>query len=392
MWNHLRAVLACLALAGCGVLSNTSIGPAEIANARAASGNDVAADAEALVRPLVTEGRTPGVVVGVLAPDGSTRFFGYGVTDHASGTTPDADTLFAVGSLSKGFVAAATASLVNEGRLGWADTLATRLRDAGGFSPDARRVTLRQLASHTAGMPRQPVDPFTMLLFARYLVTGENFYGHLNRFYAYDYLRNFEADRPGEQHYSNIGYGILAEVLAQATGLSAEALVQQRVIQPLGLRCTGYVPADLPCQAHRAMGHAGDQPALIRRGNPAPDWQFTNLMRPSAGLHSTARDLLALAAAHLRPGASPLHAALAENARPHAEGTGEAVANAWFVEQVAGVPVTFQVGFVAGYSGYIGLDTTHGSAVVILQNSFNGDLRPGHLLLLRMAQRAGPPA
>jgi CubicO group peptidase (beta-lactamase class C family) len=377
-----------LALAGCGVLSDTAIGPAQLATAQAAVQADAQADAEAVIRPLVTNGTTPGVVVGILAADGTTHFFGYGVADHASGRTPGPDTLFAVGSLSKVFVAAATATLVQEGRLRWDATLPDLAPGYTSFSPDARQVTLLQLASHTAGMPRQPLDPYTALLFARYLATGRNFYGHLTRNYAQDYLAGFVADRPGEQHYSNIGYGILSDLVALRTGQRMEALIEQRVIQPLGLRCTGYVEAALPCFGERASGHAGDQPAMIGRGKPAPDWSFTALMQPSAGLHSTARDLLTMAAAHLPPASPGLHAVLVGNTVPRRTATGEEAAIAWFNEAVDGHKLTFGVGFVAGFSSYVGLDLEHRTAVVVLQNSFNWDLRAGHLLLLRMAYRA----
>ena len=387
-WRAALWLGCALALAGCGVLSDTAIGPAELDAARAARHADAQADAEALIRPLVTTGITPGAVVGILSADGQTHFFGYGVTDRTSGATPGADTLFAVGSLSKAFVGAATAVLVQEGRLSWDATLPALAPGYTGFSADARQVTLHQLASHTAGMPRQPLDPFTALLFARYLVNGRAFYGHLDRSYAQDYLAGFVADRPGEQHYSNIGYGILSDVVGLHQGQPMEALVESRVIRPLGLRCTGYQAAALPCFGQRASGHAGDQPALIRRGDPAPDWGFTALMRPSAGLHATARDLLTLAAAHLPPATDALRGALAGNTARRRTATGEEVATSWFTETVGGHLLHFQVGFVAGYSSYIGLDLAHGTAAVVLQNSFNWDLRAGHLLLLRMALRA----
>ncbi len=381
-----------LALCGCGVLSETGISAAQLSAARAAAQDDAhadaRADAEAVIRPLVATGITPGAVVGILAADGGTHFFGYGVTDHASGRTPGADTLFAVGSLSKAFVAGATAALVRQGRLRWDETLPELAPGYTSFSADARQVTAWQLASHTAGMPRQPVDPFTALLFARYLATGQNFYGHLDRTYARDYLAGFVADRPGEQHYSNIGYGILSELVGLRAGESMAALVRRHMVVPLGLRCTGYDAAALPCFADRAAGHAGDQPALLRRGAPAPDWRFTPLMLASAGLHSTARDLLAMAAAHLPPAPDALRETLAGNTRPHRTPVGQEAAVSWFTEEVEGRRLTFQVGFVAGYSSYVGLDLAHGSAVVVLQNSFNWDLRAGHLLLLRMALRA----
>jgi CubicO group peptidase (beta-lactamase class C family) len=99
-------LLCCLSLPGCGVLSNTEPQPSEIARFASARGRDLQADADELIRPLVEHGHTPGVVAGILLPDGSMRFFGYGVTIRNGVVRPDGDTLFAVGSLSKGFLAA----------------------------------------------------------------------------------------------------------------------------------------------------------------------------------------------------------------------------------------------------------------------------------------------
>jgi hypothetical protein len=63
----------------------------------------------------------------------------------------------------------------------------------------------------------------------------------------------------------------------------------------------------------------------------------------------------------------------------------EAPAIAWIVDDIHGQQITYQVGLVAGYSSYLGLDSRHKTAVVVLQNSFNWSNSIGHRLLLRMA-------
>lgn len=384
------AFQCCLSLLGCGVLSNTDPQPSEIARYGSARGRDLQSDADELVRPLVEHGHTPGVVAGILLPDGSMRFFGYGVTSRNGVVRPDGDTLFAVGSLSKGFLAAELALLVGEGVLTWDDTIAGLAPGSAKLSDDAKQVTLLQLATHTAGMPRQPLDLRTLELFVRYLFTGESFYGHFDRDYVMNYLATFSADRRGEPQYSNIGYGILGHLLTLRTGQPVEASVEQHVIRPLGLRCTGYAPENLPCYATRAHGYAGDQPKFILRGDPTPDWQFNDVMRASAGLHSTARDLLTMAAAHMNGADTQLHAALAGNAIGRPVGGSKMATVAWSSQKFEDRTITYQVGLVAGYTSYIGLDIANRTAVVILQNSFNWDLRAGHLLLLRTVPPARP--
>lgn len=73
------------------------------------------------------------------------------MTDAKNRYPITADTLFALGSLSKGTTAEAIALLVNEGRLHWDDTL---LPPGTPLSDDAKRITLLQLVTHTSGLPR----------------------------------------------------------------------------------------------------------------------------------------------------------------------------------------------------------------------------------------------
>ncbi|WP_205119352.1 serine hydrolase domain-containing protein [Paramagnetospirillum kuznetsovii] len=376
-------LLAALLPSACGSLSTTELDSGQIAALGQAPAAPVQIEIDTLARPMVESGYTPGLVVGVLLPDGTTRFAGYGVTDQDSGRRPDADTLFAIGSLSKGFLAALTAQLVEQGVLSWDETLPALLPPGTPLSEDARRITLRQLATHTSGLPRQPITLRMLRYFVEYLFDGENFYRHFNAATVFDYLAEVEIDEPGQPQYSNIGYALLGHAVERRTGRSLEDLLEDRLARPLGLACTGYLPEALPCHAQRAFGHAGDQPKFIARGKPAPDWRFTPLMRGSAALSSTARDLLRFAAAHLNERDS----ALAANLRVQVPRDKEAAATAWVVDRLDGHAITYQIGIVAGYTSYMGLDLERKTAVVVLQNAFNWDNSLGHKLLLRLAVR-----
>ena len=199
-----------------------------------------------------------------------------------------------------------------------------------------------------------------------------------------DYLADFKADNAGQPRYSNIGYGLLGTVLELRTGQSVDALLEQKIIKPLELKCTGYNPDTLPCAATRAHGYAGDEPMFIPRGDAVPDWQFTPLMRGSAALHSTARDLLTFASAHIWNQEDHLNTVLASNMQIRFPRAKEAAAVAWVVDDVEGEPITYQIGIVAGYTSYIGIDAAHKTAVVVMQNSFNWDNTVGHKLLLNL--------
>jgi CubicO group peptidase (beta-lactamase class C family) len=362
----------------------------EIVAASMPDSRDLRAVVDSLVSPMIETGHTPGLVVGVLLPDGSMRFFGYGVADQISRREPDGDTLFAVGSVSKGFLAGITAMLVDEGVLSWDDTLESLLPPNIPLSPDAKDITLLQLATHTSGLPRQPITLRTLRYFIEYLFDGESFYRHFDTAYVRDYLADFRADEKGQPHYSNLGYGILGWILQLKTGKSLDELLAQTITGPLGLTCTGYEPSTLPCYPTRAHGYAGDQPEFIGRGHPTPDWQFTDLMRGAAAVSSTAKNLLTFASAHLASPDTRLNTVLASNLQVRFPRPKRAAAVAWFVDEIADQPITFQIGLVAGYTSYLGVDVAHRTAVVVLQNSFNWSNTIGHSVLLRLPHLTDP--
>jgi CubicO group peptidase (beta-lactamase class C family) len=387
---HFFCCVTCALLSACGTLSSVGVDPIDLEPKAYSVSENLQAEVDSLVKPLIAQGQTPGMVVGVLLPDGRSQFFGYGTIDASTTTAPDAQTLFAIGSLSKGFLGGMTEVLVDDGVLSWDQTLAELLPPETKLSEDARKITLLQLATHTSGLPRQVFNTTTFQQFLGYLFTGESFYRQFDQKFILDYLAGFEADAEPGPKYSNIGYGLIGYILELHTGLSVDELLQHKLIQPLGLRCTGYAPEKLPCAHSRARGHAGDQPKFIRRGEAVPDWQFTRFMRGSAGLYSNASDLLTFARAHLqgRPqeNAGRLNAALADALQVRFQRPREAAAVAWVADDIAGQRITYQIGIVAGYTSYIGVDAERGIAVVVLQNSFNWGNSIGHKLLLRLAK------
>ncbi len=378
--------IVALVLSACGTLSRLPLDADDQAAQRLARSDDLATEVDAMARPLVDEGQTPGILVGILRADGSRQFFQYGVADKASGAPLGPDTLFAVGSLSKGFLAEITAGLVQEGALHWDDTLGQLLPAGARLSADARKITLQQLATHTSGLPRQPMTPRMLLYFGEYLLDGHSFYRNLDQDYILGYLADFRAPGKPEIQYSNIGYGLLTFIVEHRTGKTVDVLLEEKLKQPLGLHSTTYEPDQLEGYALRARGYAGDQPKFIRRGQPVPDWRFTPAMRGGAALYTTAQDLLTYAAAHLHAPADPrLAAALQDSLTPRLSQGNESAALAWTIEDVGGHQIVYQVGLVAGYSSYIGLDLKSKVAVVVLQNSFNWT-SIGHRLITRMAR------
>src|SRR5690348_45953 len=78
---------------------------------------------------------------------------GYGLADRERGTAIGPETPFFVGSLAKQFTAAAILRLAADGRLALSDSLGAFF---AGAPADKRGITVRQLLSHTSGLPYLP--------------------------------------------------------------------------------------------------------------------------------------------------------------------------------------------------------------------------------------------
>ncbi len=377
-----------LALAqGCAVLTHTDSVSTDAEVSRYARSEDLRAEVDSLAQPLIDAGQVPGIVVGVLMPDRSRQFFSYGIRDQASRAGPDGQTILPIGSVSKGFVGAIAAQLVQAGALSWDDTLAKHLPVGTPLSRDAQKITLIQLASHTAGLPRQPNPPRLGVYLLQYFFTGANFYRNLDRNCLMHYLSGFKAPDPIRPQSSNIGFAYLSYAMELQTGKSDDELLEELILKPLGLHQTGYDLERLTGWSNHAQGHAGDQPQFIRRGKPLRPWRFTQALRSSVGLYTSADDLLTFAGAYLHGSGDPRRdAALKDTLQRRADPPPFTAAVAWTLDDFDGRTVAYQTGVAEGFACYLGLDMDRKTAVVVLQNGLNWTDHIGHKLLLRMSR------
>lgn len=344
------------------------------------------------INPMIVqymqEKKVSGMVVAVIQHNGPVEFHCYGITDDRNRYSVTSDTLFALGSLSKGVSAEVATVLVNQGMLNWSDTLEVLLPQGTPLSADARKITLLQLVTHTSGLPRQPMDLLTLENLLRYLSTGENFYAQLDEDSVLDYLADFTAPDARVPQYSNIGFSLLGYILQRRTGETIQSLAQRLIFQPLAMNNSSFTPKQLRNYPQRALGHAGDQPKFITRGELTPDWTFRRNMVGAASLYSSARDLAVYLRAHIAPtGNAELDRAFADVSHTWFYRQKEAANIAWVSDNYSTQTITYQVGYIGGYSSYIGFDKQHQNAVVVLQNSFNWSNYLGHTILRKLAEQ-----
>ncbi|WP_034492534.1 D-alanyl-D-alanine-carboxypeptidase/endopeptidase AmpH [Afifella pfennigii] len=226
---------------------------------------------------LFLETKVPGLVIGAVR-GGDTAVAGFGSIAEGSDKAPDGDTLMRVGSVSKVFTGAVLASLVADGTVGFTDPLQEHLGpDVSVPQMDGQPIRLIDLATHTSGLPREvereqgPADdPFATLTERAYIeALGSG-------------PQLFAAGTGGL--YSNFGFDMLALALGSAAAKPYEALLAERVLQPIGLADTMLAPS--ASDRDRLMqGHDFD-------GSPLPDVPNTSVMAGASGIYSTTNDIL----------------------------------------------------------------------------------------------------
>jgi len=146
-------------------------------------------------------------------------------------------------SMSKTITAAATLMLIERGRLGIDDPIAKYLS----WQPYGDEVTVRQLLSHTAGIPN-PIP----LRWAHPMNMASDFDEHAA---LREVVRRHPrcSARPGARFaYSNIGYWLLGAVIEELTGEAFSAHVESQVFAPLGLSSRDLAYAIVDPATHAA--------------------------------------------------------------------------------------------------------------------------------------------
>ncbi|MEU3543152.1 serine hydrolase domain-containing protein [Streptomyces paromomycinus] len=222
---------------------------------------------------------------------GQRSFLVRGSTAREGGVPVEPSTRFEIGSLSKTFTALLFAEQTARGEVGHHDPAARHLPAGTCVPVRGTDITLTHLATHTSGLPRLPPG----LLRSGIRRLPSNPYASFTRA---DVLRALARtrlrSRPGTRvRYSNFGVGLLGHALCGAAGgLPYEDLLAARVLRPLGLHDTSATAGPPP---------GGTQVTGYGHGRPRPPFAVPGL--PGAGaVRSSARDLLTVAEALIRPG------------------------------------------------------------------------------------------
>jgi D-alanyl-D-alanine-carboxypeptidase/D-alanyl-D-alanine-endopeptidase len=197
----------------------------------------------------------------------------YGETSPGSRVRPDSNSLIRLCSISKVLAADLLMKLANEGKVALTDPL-QRFAPPNAIVPKGAggtEITLRDLATHTAGLPRE-VSSYPAKT-PHFTFPDETF--------RWTWLpKQRLLTRPGTAAlYSNIGFDLLGDALARAANKTYAQLLEERIVRPLGLRDTTLSPTTEQCG--RLLQGSRDE-------GPCTDTQASGA---SGGVYSTGADM-----------------------------------------------------------------------------------------------------
>ncbi len=290
---------------------------------------------------------------------------GYGVRRAGTAEPVDADTPFAIGSVSKQFACAAALTLADEGKLAMTDRVAKYYPALSG----AAEIELADLGAHTAGyrdyypldyVDRRMTAPIAPdELIARYAGLPLDF-----------------APR-SRASYSNTGFVLLARIVERVSGAAYGTLLAERFWKPLGMTRTTLVRPPDAATGHEAFLLGEPAPAVAEAGGwlfgAADIWASANdLARWDVGF----ADGTVLSEAARRAMATPRQIASGRSA-----GYGCGLGS----RQVAGETVLVHSGWVGGFVAFNAIVPRTRTAVVLLVNDQHVDLGDLHDRVLRLA-------
>ncbi len=229
---------------------------------------------------------TPAAMVHISDPARGEIVVASGLADVTTGRNALPTDTWRIASVTKTFAATVILQLVDEGLLGLDDTLEEYIPGIA----NGDRITIRQVLDMTAGIFDWITDPE---FDARYAddplldSTPEE---------AVEIMRRSPARfEPGSAvEYSNSNYILLGLIIEQLTGQPVAAVIDERILQPLGLADTAF-PDDETLPATSLRGYGADAPGDmlmdVTDSNPDVPWTSGAMISTLADMATWARAL-----------------------------------------------------------------------------------------------------
>ena len=327
-----------------------------ISNVEAKSPLDLYVDSVA--RSYAKNGNAHSLAVAVIHQNKINTFF-YGETAPGNNTLPDANTVYEIGSVTKTVTATLLAEMVNKGLVGLEDSIAKYLPDSVAQNSDIQKMTFKMLANHTSGLPRMASNWNKVPKF-----NEQDPYAVYDRKALFAFLKDFKAEKEvgTEYEYSNLGFGLLGELLSIIAKKPYMTLVKETILTPLEMTTTS--DKINPKDKNFAAPFNAD-------GQQVPFWNFQALSA-AGSLKSSLNDLLRYTIAQLTYPENDVQKAMNLTKQftffvpPNSD-----IGLAWHMNMLDGVIYYHHTGATAGSNAFVSFVPDEKSVVIMLSNSSN---------------------
>ncbi|MDO6439562.1 serine hydrolase domain-containing protein [Cyclobacterium sp. 1_MG-2023] len=258
------------------------------------------------------------------------------------------DKVFEIGSITKVFTGTLLANYLVEGEVNLEDQIDKYL----GYSlKEDVKITLKQLATHSSGLPRVPASLEALSLENPYKDFGEE---ELKTYLTHDLRMKH---KPGEvSDYSNLGVGLLGYVLSNKAQMTYEEMLQKEIFSKYGMNASTTIRSKV--EDKLVIG-------LNDKGEEVSNWDMSVLMG-AGGILSSVKDMSKFALAQF----DSLNRELVLSRTAFFEVTENySMALGWSVIQTeSGAVWNWHNGGTGGYTSSMIIDVKAKNGVIILSN------------------------
>jgi beta-lactamase class C len=193
----------------------------------------------------IASGDIVGAGVSIVKGDSIVIYEGFGKKNIKLSDRVDGETVFRLGSLSKGFSGVLAAKLKSEGVLDWSDKVTDYIPEFQlGDKNNTSQITLATILSQTSGAP---YHSYTNLVEAGLPLT--------------DIAKRFKAvtpiSKPGQSYsYQNAMFALSGEMMEQSTHQDVRTLLNDRFFKPLDMHSISMDDQSLQQQSNVALPHS----------------------------------------------------------------------------------------------------------------------------------------
>lgn len=312
---------------------------------------------DSIAKTYLEQKNAQALAIGIIHR-GKINTFYYGETSKGDSLSmPTENTLFELGSITKVFTASLLANLVENKIISLDDSITKFLPDSLAQNNSLQKITFKDLANHTSGLPRLASNLDKTPKF-----NALDPYAQYGRKELFAYLKDIKLeDAPGEKfEYSNTGFALLGELISIITKKTYSQYLSETITSPLGMSNT----VEKVDPRTQKIAKVYDS-----KGQEVPVWQW-QAYTGAGSLKSTIADMLKFAQTQFKMPESMLEQALALTRQftyylpPTTD-----IGLAWHMNMTNDVVQYWHNGGTGGSSSFLALVPDNKSAIIILSNS-----------------------